>query len=437
MMKQSKNINNIIVENEDQLVEIELDDVDNSSDNDSDNDVYDKEIKTQITNKGVRSIYSEYLEKDKLLLRPEYQRELSWKIEKMNAFVDTIYRGWIVPNYVIYKLSENEKKDNKLQNLKHMYECIDGQHRLITIKMFIEGIKYPNLEREKYIYIKIGDDRVYYNMDENNLSSIKKRSGSLRNITCRNLTEEEKDKFDNFQMSIHTIEPVKNGLDMKTKCEIFNRLQNGEKVESYVKLRNLNNNPITNYIRSSRSLAILNNFNIMKKIELNKKTKPKHDESFTMYFLIRATLIVDKKNLEINYLDLNIKKYLEQNDGEGSPAVQIRNHTVSDLFSKVMIFMEWFSNLITSNKFIPELCYIFICIYANYDISEVDKLIKWLTLETNKKYLDKFNSIKTYKNSSNSNEEFLQNNKVTSAAKMKEQYIWIVQFVLKKQSILE
>jgi len=434
MKKQT--INKITVEKEEQTVEIELDDEENSSD-ESDNEVYDKEIKTQITNKGVRSIYSEYLEKEKLLLRPEYQRELSWNIEKMNAFVDTIYRGWIVPNYVIYKLSENEKKDNKSQNLKHMYECIDGQHRLTTIKMFIEGTKYPNLEVDKYIYLKIGNDRVYYNMDENNLLSIKKKSGNLKNITRRNLTEEEKDKFDNFQMSIHTIEPVKNGLDMKTKCEIFNRLQNGEKVESYVKLRNLNNNPITNYIRSSRSLAILNNFGLMKKIELNKKTKLKHDESFTMYFLIRAVLIVDKKNLEINFLDLNIKKYLEQNDGEGAPSVQIRNHDVSDLFAKVMIFMEWFSRHEISNKFIPELCYIFICIYANYDLNEVDKLIKWLTLETNKKFLTKFNSAKTYKNILNSEGEFLQNSKVTSAAKMKESYEWIIKYILKKTIVLE
>jgi len=273
-------------------------------------------------------------------------------------------------------------------------------------------------------------------MDENKLSMINK-SHKYRNIVNRNLTEEEKDKFDNFQMSIHTIEPVKNGLDMKTKCEIFNRLQNGEKVESYVKLRNLNNNLITNYIRSNKSLEVLNNLCLIKKIELNKKTKLKHDESFTMYFLIRAALIVDKKNLEINYLDLNIKSYLEQNDGEGSPSVQIRNHTVPDLFAKVMIFMEWFSRHEVSNKFVPDLCYIFICIYANYDLNEVDKLIKWLTLETNKKFLTKFNSAKTYKNILNSEGEFLQNSKVTSAAKMKESYEWIIKYILKKTIVLE
>jgi len=426
-------ISKITVEKEEQV--IELDNEENSSD-ESDNEVYDKEIKTQITNKGVRSIYSEYLEKHKLLLRPEYQRELSWNIEKMNAFVDTIYRGWIVPNYVIYKLSDNEKKDNKLQNLKHMYECIDGQHRLTTIKMFIEGTKYPNLEVDKYIYLKFGDERVYYNLDENILSMMNK-SHKYRHIIHRNLTEEEKDKFDNFQMSIHTIEPVKNGLDMKTKCEIFNRLQNGEKVESYVKLRNLNNNPITNYIRSNRLLEVLNNLFLIKKIELNKKTKLKHNESFTMYFLIRALLIVDKKNLEINFLDLNIKKYLEQNDGEGTPAVKIRNHDVSDLFAKVMIFMKWFSSHEVSNKFIPELCYIFICIYANYDLNEVDKVIKWFTLDTNKKYLTKFNSVKTYKNISNPDEGFLQNSKVTSAAKMKDSYEWIIKIILKKSVIIE
>lgn len=37
--------------------------------------------------------------------------------------------------------------------------------------------------------------------------------------------------------------------------------------------------------------------------------------------MVRVILIIDKKNLDVNYLDLNIKKYMEYKDGEGMECV--------------------------------------------------------------------------------------------------------------------
>ncbi len=51
----------------------------------------------------------------------------------------------------------------------------------------------------------------------------------------------------------------------------------------------------------------MNFFNILKKD--NKKWE-KNTDRFDIYFVIRTILIIDKKNLDINYLDLNIKKYM-------------------------------------------------------------------------------------------------------------------------------
>lgn len=66
-------------------------DVDEESDDDS---IIDEcpTIETKITNKAVISVYYEYLQNNRLLLNPEYQRDLSWSIEKMNTFIDTILR---------------------------------------------------------------------------------------------------------------------------------------------------------------------------------------------------------------------------------------------------------------------------------------------------------------------------------------------------------
>ena len=389
------------------------------------------DLSTTITNKGVRSIYSEYLEKDKLLLRPEYQRELSWSNEKMITFIDTIYRGWIVPNYVIYKLSEVEKKENKKKSLNHLYECIDGQHRLTTIKMYIEGIKYPNSDKEKYIYLKIGNDRVFYNMHNDKLIELRYRSHNSRSMKYRNLTDEERDKFDNFQMSFHIIDQVKNGLNINIKCQIFNRLQNGEKVESYVKLRNLDNNKIMTCIRSEHLLKILNDIKFIKKIDLNKKTKLKHDESFNIYFLIRSFLIFDKKSLEINYLDINIRKYLEANNGIGLPVAQLRNDV--NIIKQLSIeFITWISNNNNiTTKIVPELCYIYACIYANYGANDLSTVVDFFNNESNNKLFLKFNNNSYYKKN-DVNEHVGRSDRVTNASKMTERYNEIIVRILKK-----
>ena len=88
-------------------------------------------------------------------------------------------------------------------------------------------------------------------------------------------------------------------------------------MSSYDKLKNLHTNPITSIIRSHKLLTWLNEINFINRVALTRKTTIKHAESFNIYFLIRTFLIIDKKTLETNYLDINIKKYLEANNGIG------------------------------------------------------------------------------------------------------------------------
>jgi hypothetical protein len=373
-----------------------------SSDEEVEEESNDK-MNINITQKGVKTFYNELLEDNNVLLTPEYQRELSWNIEKMIGFIDTIYKGWIVPNFVIYELSENECKKVKEYN----YEMLDGQHRSLAIKMFIEGTNHANYDNEKFIFINHNNERIYYNMDA---TWLKKMSKTKK---CRNMTKEEKKNFDNFQMSFHYIKSTtKNGLSMKLKCDLFNRLQNGERVESYVKVKNLDT-PITNFIRSNKSLAKLTQLDLISKINLNKKTKLKHDESFYLYFLIRCILIADKKSLEINYLDLNISKYLQHN----YKSIRLKND-VKELYEKVMIFINWFvENDNIDNKIIPELCYILMCFYINYDLDKVDKIIKYIF--SKKKYYEMYNDTKKYKKIV-AGESF--KSKITNEEKMTEIY---------------
>jgi hypothetical protein len=347
-----------------------------------------EEIIQQNSSKSISACYEEYLKDNNLLLTPEYQRDFCWSIEKQNALLDTIYKNWIMPNYVIYKLSKSESKDSE-----YCYECIDGQHRFKTIKYFIENTN-------NNIYIKIDKFKVFYSSSDSNKLLLEKKK------KYRIFTKDEKNNFNDYQMFINIIQSKNNkSLNIGTKCQIFNRLQNGEKVASYIKVKNNNNNIITSYIRTNKLLDYMNDLQLIDKLLIKKMIKY---ENFTIYFCIRTFLIIDKKNLDINYLDLNIKKYLFSNNGVGSPQVQIHNN-IDEILIKVKEIINFICTNEKINNILPELAYIYICIYANFGLNSLNKIIDYLFL--NKNIFDKYNDIKKYQKSS-----------VTSVDNIKKQY---------------
>ena len=352
----------------------------------------ENKMRIQITTKSIRSIHSEFLQNDELLLKPEYQRDMCWSHIKMNTFIETINKGLIVPNYVIYQLSSGELKKND-----HLYECVDGQNRLFTLEHYIKSKPYNG----KYIYWKKKNERIFYNMNETELKKLKRP-----NNTYRNLSREEKLKFDNFQMSFHMIE-TQAPLSIKIKCDIFNRLQNGERVKSWIKLRNTNN-IITTTICSNNIIDKMTELKFFDKI----KFKNSEPEAFNIYFLIRAFLICDKQTLlDINYLDINIKKYLEHNNGDGSPNVQLTKNINTILLPKVNEIIEFISTNDNIISILPEIAYIYTCIFINYGSVELNKLIKYFTLNTD--IFNEYNDIKTYKSG---------HDKVTSSIKLSSIY---------------
>lgn len=133
--------------------------------NEDNEDIEDnEEIIQQNSSKSISACYEEYLKDNNLLLTPEYQRDFCWSTQKQITFLDTIYKNWIIPNYVIYKLSTLESKDSDF-----CYECIDGQQRFKTIKNFIE-----NTNNE--IYIKIDKLKVFYSKKDSNKLLLQKKT---------------------------------------------------------------------------------------------------------------------------------------------------------------------------------------------------------------------------------------------------------------------
>jgi hypothetical protein len=236
---------------------------------------------------------------------------------------------------------------------------------------------------------------------------------NIKSTKKRIMTSQEKDKFDSFKMSLHTIAPKsKKGIEFKIKREIFNRLQNGEKVSSYEKFKNISN-PIIDDIRSKQFILKLREMKLKDIIIFDRNIK--QEDEFNIYLLIRTYLIIDKISLlNINYLNFNIKKYIET----GSQLIRIKTD-IDVLSEKVIEIMTWLSENI-KEQVIPEIIYIYICVYAKYGLNELCNLVK---IFTNRTKFDKYNKLTTYKSS---------HEKVTSANIINDVYNEIITKFLNK-----
>lgn len=269
-----------------------------------------KPEKIQIKTSSIRSVYDTFLKNNKTNLQPSYQRSLTWSFEKMLLFLDSLYYCPIIPAYILYKLSKKELEKLRAinPNSQTLYECIDGQHRLIVIYKFIKGEPIKMGKTNKYLYIKDRDNKtkLFYTITD------EIRSKYRSNI--RELDIDEKENFNETNLSIQIITQY---LDDLSKRNIFNRLQNGERVSVLDKLKNTEH-IITNFLREQNYFNPDILFNFWKDIiildgNIETKTGININLNKLIYFLIRLIVNTDKKNLNINYLNLNIYKSILNN----------------------------------------------------------------------------------------------------------------------------
>jgi hypothetical protein len=129
-----------------------------------------------------RAIDKLYRRRDRIEM-PDFQREEVWTENKKRLLMDTILRGWHLPKLYFRKVDENS------------FECVDGQHRLITIWEF-----YDNT-------LALSDEAA------------KKYGGQF----YRDLPDAVVDDIDDFELDVEEIKDADDG-DLE---ELFQRLQLG------------------------------------------------------------------------------------------------------------------------------------------------------------------------------------------------------------------
>lgn len=81
---------------------------------------------------SILEIYQK-IQSKKLLLNPEYQRNVIWDKSKKTAFIESLFMGIIIPPVYVVEIPG----DNILE--ENTYEVVDGKQRLSTIESFIKS----------------------------------------------------------------------------------------------------------------------------------------------------------------------------------------------------------------------------------------------------------------------------------------------------------
>lgn len=108
----------------------------------------------------------EWIKKDKINLHPPYQRNFIWSPKDQKLLIDSIMKGYPLPNFFIYK-----KKDGK-------YDMVDGQQRATTISKYVKGDftdsdkhYYRDVDQEKFMSYILNVTEVY-DIDTSNGESL-------------------------------------------------------------------------------------------------------------------------------------------------------------------------------------------------------------------------------------------------------------------------
>lgn len=175
---------------------------------------------------------------DKINPRPVYQRHIRWAPAAMNDFISTVMNNGLVPGLIMYQLATDERIG---KNEGKNFEMVDGQHRLYTLKAFMDSTKQllPHIKKPFIVFwnyeseSETGDiqySKVFYKETEDVIEYCRENK-----ITPQYLSDEEREYFENFGVNITLI---RSKLTLNQRREIFMSLQKGIPVRNSDFLKN-------------------------------------------------------------------------------------------------------------------------------------------------------------------------------------------------------
>lgn len=204
---------------------------------------------------------------------PIWQRDDCWDDDYRQQLILSILEGIDLPKIYIGDIIGYGKV------------IIDGGHRTRTLNSFINN----------EFYVVINDDKVFYNGDPSN-NSVRSR---------RILTDEERDHFNSYEISITKYENISESDARK----IFNKLQNAEPM-TIQDVINSWESPLVDYLRNQAHL-ITNGRNLLDHFK-DIRGLPKPENSELLYQLLSWWTIINPfYDSDISETELALK-YLEK-----------------------------------------------------------------------------------------------------------------------------
>lgn len=169
-----------------------------------------KQISAQPDKKTISDLIGK-IQRNELILQPEFQREFVWTPVHMENFIKTILDGYPFPEIYI------SQKGIDLETLATQNVVVDGQQRLTTIKRYLEGTFGFEKNIKKYKDLSPDEQKDFLNYD----------------VTVRDLKDISGDQI------IEIFKRINSTNFTLTAIEINNAIYNGEFIRCAKDIRDM------------------------------------------------------------------------------------------------------------------------------------------------------------------------------------------------------
>ena len=223
---------------------------------------------------SIIEIYQKINDK-KLILDPEYQRNVIWDTEKKTSFIESLYMGIVIPPIYVVEIPN----DDILVGSR--YEVVDGKQRLSTIRSFIGNelvLKNKNLE----YYADLFGEKKFSEIKEANTKETTEMLSSVLDVYVITANSPEFTKYDIFsrlnkgseKLRVNEIRKAVYHSELTKTIDEF--VKNNQEKEEYKEIFTINDRKrYEDYGRFYKSIAFYIRSNIQDEIVERYNSRPR------------------------------------------------------------------------------------------------------------------------------------------------------------------
>ena len=223
---------------------------------------------------SIIEIYQKINDK-KLILDPEYQRNVIWDTEKKTSFIESLYMGIVIPPIYVVEIPN----DDILVGSR--YEVVDGKQRLSTIRSFIGNelvLKKKNLE----YYADLFGEKKFSEIKEANTKETTEMLSSVLDVYVITANSPEFTKYDIFsrlnkgseKLRVNEIRKAVYHSELTKTIDEF--VKNNQEKEEYKEIFTINDRKrYEDYGRFYKSIAFYIRSNIQDEIVERYNSRPR------------------------------------------------------------------------------------------------------------------------------------------------------------------